>query len=86
MWYYYYYHYYNNTYLLVLAINSSITLLGVNTYSSDPLGDAASDVTGPTGIANDSLSDSIEVELANTVYCMNHINITCIAVGTGLLV
>ena len=50
------------------TINSIITLLGVNTYSSVPLGEAASDVTGPTVTLNDSLSDCSEVESAVTAY------------------
>ena len=45
----------------VTTINSIIALLGVNTYSSDPLGEAASDITGPTVTLNDSLSDCSEV-------------------------
>ena len=50
------------------TINSIITLLGVNTYSSVPLGEAASDVTGPTVTLNNSLSDCSEVESAVTAY------------------
>ena len=51
---------------LMVTINSNITLLAVNTYSSVPSGDAASDVTGPVVILNDSLNDSIAVELVET--------------------
>ena len=52
----------------MVTINSNITLLVVNAYSSVPSGDAASDVTGPTVILNDSLNDSIAVELVVAVY------------------
>ena len=55
------------------TINSNITLLVVNAYSSVPSGDAASDVTGPTVILNDSLNDSIAVELVETEYWMGWI-------------
>ena len=51
-------------------MHSNITLLGDNTYSSVPSGDAASDVTGPTVMLNDSLNDSIVVELVETKYCI----------------